>query len=90
MIADPSKELDALSRMTAEQMAMPFPPGFRGLDVDHQDLVMPDADAHGYAASALEGPLSEQHRTGLTHMRRVNAGDHAQPHRRRFARPATR
>lgn len=59
---------DALSRMTAEHMAMPFPSGFRGRDVEDQDMVMLDADAHGYAASVLAGPLCEQHRAGLTRL----------------------
>lgn len=27
------EKLDALSRMTTEHMALPFPPGFRGLDM---------------------------------------------------------
>ncbi|MEU1520256.1 hypothetical protein ABZ490_50565 [Streptomyces sp. NPDC005811] len=68
-IADMLEEkLDALSRMTAMHMTMPFPPGFRGLDVEDQDMVMLDADAHGYAASVLEGPLSERHRADLTRL----------------------
>ncbi|MFD5482735.1 hypothetical protein [Streptomyces hawaiiensis] len=51
---------DVLSRMTAEHMAMPFPPGFRGLDIEDQDMVMLDADAHGcYATRVLEGSLTE-------------------------------
>ncbi|WP_266402332.1 hypothetical protein [Streptomyces sp. NBC_01275] len=65
------EKLDALSRMTAEHMAMPFPPGFRGLDVEDQDMVMLDADAYGYAASVLKGPLSEQHRESLTRLTAV-------------------
>ncbi|MEU9240570.1 hypothetical protein [Streptomyces sp. NPDC048385] len=31
-------------------------------------MVILDADAHGYAASVLQGPLSEQHRAGLTRL----------------------
>ncbi|AJE42781.1 hypothetical protein [Streptomyces nodosus] len=57
--------------MTAEHMALPFPPGFRGLDIEGQDMVMLDADAYGYATSALERPLTEQHRAGLTQLTAV-------------------
>ncbi|WP_327184814.1 hypothetical protein [Streptomyces sp. NBC_01334] len=59
---------DALSRMAAAHMAMPFPPGFRGLDVEDQDMVSLDADVYGYAASVLAGPLSERHREGLARL----------------------
>ena len=45
---------------------MPFPPGFRGLDIENQDMVMLDADARGYATSVLKGPLTERHHAGLT------------------------
>ncbi|WP_157875912.1 hypothetical protein [Peterkaempfera griseoplana] len=45
------EKLDALSQMAAKHMAMPFPPGLRGLDIDGQDMVMLDADAYGYAAA---------------------------------------
>ncbi|MEV4925005.1 hypothetical protein [Streptomyces roseoverticillatus] len=65
------EKLDALSRMTTEHMALPFPPGFRGLDIEDQDMVMLDADAYGYAASVLKGPLTEQRRAGLTRMTAV-------------------
>jgi hypothetical protein len=69
MIADMFEEKwDALSRMTAEHMAMPFPPGFRGLVIEDQDMVMLDADAYGYASSVLKGPLTEQHRAALTRL----------------------
>ncbi|MEU1181553.1 hypothetical protein ABZ464_28705 [Streptomyces sp. NPDC005820] len=69
MIADVFEEKwDALVRMTAEHMAMPFPPGFRGLEVEDRDMVMLDADAQGYAASVVKGPLSERHREGLTRL----------------------
>ncbi len=69
MIAGMLEErLDALSRMTAEHMAMPFPPGFRGLDVEDQDMVMLDADAYGYATNVLKRPLTEQHRAALTRL----------------------
>lgn len=72
MIADMFEEkLDALSRMTAEHMAMPFPPGFRGLDIEDQNMVMLDADAYGYATSVLEGPLIEEHRAALTRLTAV-------------------
>ncbi|MFF8896045.1 hypothetical protein ACF082_00930 [Streptomyces lydicus] len=59
------EKLNALSQMTAEHMAMPFPPGFRGLDIEDQDMVMLDADAYAYAAGVLKSPLTEQHRAGL-------------------------
>ncbi|MGW3210084.1 hypothetical protein [Streptomyces sp. NPDC001135] len=62
------EKLDALSRMTAEHMTMPFPPGFRGLDIEDEDMVMLDADAYGYATSVLKGPLAEQHRAALTQL----------------------
>ncbi|SEG75341.1 hypothetical protein SAMN05444920_104279 [Nonomuraea solani] len=65
------EKLDALSRMMAEHMANPFPPGFRGLDIEGRDMVMLDADAYSYAAGVLEGPLSEQHRAGLTRLTSV-------------------
>ncbi|MGN9847376.1 hypothetical protein ACTMTI_55840 [Nonomuraea sp. H19] len=65
------EKLDALSQMMAEHMAMPFPPGFRGLDIEDQDMAMLDADAYGLAAGVLKGPLSEQHRSGLTRLTSV-------------------
>ncbi|WP_328780725.1 hypothetical protein OHT68_17640 [Streptomyces canus] len=71
------EKMDALSRMTAEALALPFPPGFRGLDIEDQDMVMLDADAHGYATSVLKGPLSEQQRAGLTRL--VSAFDNVLP-----------
>jgi hypothetical protein len=72
MIADMFEEkLDALSRMTAEHMALPFPPGFRGLDIEDQDMVMLDADVYGYATSVLKGPLTERQRTGLMRLAAV-------------------
>ncbi|MFJ8085385.1 hypothetical protein ACIQ6Y_32985 [Streptomyces sp. NPDC096205] len=67
----PEEKSDALSRMTAEHMARPFPPGFRGLDIEGQDMVLLDADAYGYAMGVLDGPLSEQHRAGLMRMAAV-------------------
>ena len=65
------EKLDKLSQMMAEHMAMPFPPGFRGLHIEDQDMVMLDADAYGYAADVLKGPLSEQRRAGLTRLTSV-------------------
>ncbi|MEV4014389.1 hypothetical protein AB0J35_28195 [Nonomuraea angiospora] len=62
------EKLDALSQMMAEHMALPFPPGFRGLDIEDEDMVMLDADAHGFAAGVLKGPLSAQHHSGLTRL----------------------
>ena len=59
------EKLDALSRMMAEHMAMPFPPGFRGLEIEDQDMVMLDADAYGYAQGVLKGPLDGQRGRGL-------------------------
>jgi hypothetical protein len=49
------QKLDALSQVTAEHMAMPFPPGFRGLEIEDEDMVMLDADAYGYAQGVLNG-----------------------------------
>lgn len=61
------EKLDALAQMMAEHMARPFPPGFRGLDVEGRDMVMLDSDAYAYAACVHEGLLSEQARlTRLT------------------------
>ncbi|MEV5573963.1 hypothetical protein AB0L06_28330 [Spirillospora sp. NPDC052269] len=62
------EKVDALTRMVIEHRAMPFPPGFRGLDVEDQDMVMLDADAHGYADSVVKGPLDEMRRVGLTRL----------------------
>lgn len=59
------KKLDALSQMVAECGAMPFPKGFRGLDIEDQDMVMLDADTAGYASRVLKGPLPEPARGGL-------------------------
>jgi hypothetical protein len=66
-----AEKLDALSRMTADHMSRPFPPGFRGLEIEDQDMVMLDADAYGYATSVLNGPLAEQHRPGLMRLTAV-------------------
>jgi hypothetical protein len=72
MITDMFEEkLDALSRMVAEHVARPFPSGFRGLDIEGQDMVMLDADVGGYATSVLKGPLSERHRAGLMRLTAV-------------------
>ncbi|MFD8847651.1 hypothetical protein [Streptomyces sp. NPDC059604] len=54
--------------MMAEHMARPFPTGFRGLDVEGQDMVMLDSDAYAYAACVHEGLLSEQARVRLTRL----------------------
>ncbi|MGW3045994.1 hypothetical protein ACWC9T_39705 [Kitasatospora sp. NPDC001159] len=43
--------------MMDEYRAMPFPNGFRGLDIGDQDMVMLDADTAGYVYRVLEGPL---------------------------------
>ncbi|BCJ64849.1 hypothetical protein [Polymorphospora rubra] len=65
------EKLDALSQMVAEHMAMPFPPSFRGLDIEGQDMVLLDADAYGYASSALKDPLDEQRRAGFLRLTAV-------------------
>jgi hypothetical protein len=65
------EKLDALSQVLAEHMAMPFPPGFRGLDIEDQDMVMLDADAYGYALGVLQGPLDEQRGGGLIRLTAV-------------------
>lgn len=62
------EKLDALAQMMAEHMARPFPPGFRGLDVEGRDMVMLDSDAYAYAACVHEGLLSEQARVRLTRL----------------------
>ncbi|MGO4462740.1 hypothetical protein AB4039_36470 [Streptomyces sp. M-16] len=59
------KKLDALAQMMDEYRAMPFPNGFRGLDVEDQDMVMLDADTAGYVYRVLDGPLPEPSRGGL-------------------------
>ncbi|MEE1768777.1 hypothetical protein PUR34_11545 [Streptomyces sp. JV185] len=59
---------DALAQMLAEHMARPFPPGFRGLDVEGRDMVMLDSDAYAYAACVHEGMLSEQARVRLARL----------------------
>ncbi|MFC9751360.1 hypothetical protein [Streptomyces niveus] len=59
------KRLDALAQMMDEYLAMPFPNGFRGLDVEGQDMVMLDADTAGYVYRVLDGPLPEPSREGL-------------------------
>ncbi|MFE5407109.1 hypothetical protein ACFQ9Z_38765 [Streptomyces sp. NPDC056580] len=50
---------------------MPFPPGFRSLDIEDQDMVMLDADAYGYAQGVLKGPLDEQRGRGLIRLTAV-------------------
>lgn len=65
------EKLEALSQMMAEHMAMPFPPDFRGLDIEGQDMVLLDADAYGYASVALNGPLDHQRRAGLLRLTAV-------------------
>ncbi|MEU4507322.1 hypothetical protein [Streptomyces sp. NPDC024089] len=62
------EKLDALAQMMAEHMARPFPTGFRGLDVEGQDMVMLDSDAYAYAACVHEGLLSEQARVRRTRL----------------------
>lgn len=47
-------KLDLLSRMTATHMTRPFPPGFRGLDIEGHDRVMLDTDSCGYAVTVPE------------------------------------
>lgn len=65
------EKLGVLSRKAAKHMAWPFPPGFRGLDIEDQDMVRLDADAYGYATSVLKGPLTERQRAGLTRLTAV-------------------
>lgn len=71
------EKLDALSQMMDEYRAMPFPGGFRGLDIQGQDMVMLDADTAGYASRVLKGPLAEPSRGGL--MRLVGAFEKVLP-----------
>ncbi|WP_328433138.1 hypothetical protein [Streptomyces sp. NBC_00425] len=65
------EKVDALRQRMAEHMAMPFPPGFRGLDIESQDMVMLDADAYGYALGVVKGPLNERRRAGLSRLMTV-------------------
>ncbi|WP_405409737.1 hypothetical protein [Streptomyces decoyicus] len=65
------EKLDALSQMMAEHMALSFPPGFRGLDLEDQDMVMLGADVYGYALGVLKGPLDEQRGKGLIRLTAV-------------------
>ncbi|MFH8337091.1 hypothetical protein [Streptomyces sp. AM6-12] len=65
------EKVNALSWMTAEHASRPFPPGFRGLEIEGEDMVMLDADAYGYATSVLKGPLAEQQRSGLAQLTTV-------------------
>ncbi|PRX59863.1 hypothetical protein B0I32_1182 [Nonomuraea fuscirosea] len=62
------EKLDTLSQMMAQHMARPFPPGFRGLNIEDEDMVMLDADAYGWATRVLKGPLSAQYRSGLAQL----------------------
>ena len=59
------EKFDALSQMMAEHMARPFPPGFRGMDIEDQDMVMMYADVYAVAARVLERPLDQQSRLRL-------------------------
>ncbi|MDX2544739.1 hypothetical protein ACOT81_20185 [Streptomyces sp. WI04-05B] len=62
------EKLDVLAQVMAGHMARPFPSGFRGLDVQGQDMVLLDADIYGLAAVVREGPLGEQNRAALTRL----------------------
>ncbi|WP_198035342.1 hypothetical protein [Streptacidiphilus rugosus] len=73
------EKLDALSQMMAEHMAMPFPPGFRGLDIKDQDMVMLGADTYGYCLGVLKGPLDEHGGRGLIRLMAVFEGVLAAP-----------
>ncbi|WP_214320616.1 hypothetical protein [Nonomuraea sediminis] len=59
------EKLDALAQLMAEHLAAPFPPGFRGLAIEGEEMVLLDADAYGYASGVLKGSLNEQRRAGL-------------------------
>ncbi|MGW6015596.1 hypothetical protein [Streptomyces sp. NPDC055210] len=67
----PEEKVDALTQRMAEHMAMPFPPGFRGLAIEGQNMVMLDADACGHALGVVKGSLNEQRRAGLTRLMTV-------------------
>ncbi|MFD9130177.1 hypothetical protein [Kitasatospora sp. NPDC059571] len=67
------ERLNALSQMMAEHMAMPFPPRFRGLEIEDEDMVMLDADAYGYAQGVLNGLLDQQRAKGLIRLTAVFA-----------------
>lgn len=62
------EKIDELGQMMTEHMARPFPPGFRGLDVEGRDMVMLDSDAYAYAACVHDGLPSEQDRVRLTRL----------------------
>ncbi len=68
------EKLDALSQMMADHTAMPFPPGFRGLDIEDQDMMMLGADTSGYCLGVLKGPLDEQRGRGLIRLTAVFEG----------------
>ncbi|MFF8773352.1 hypothetical protein [Kitasatospora sp. NPDC015120] len=61
-------KLGALAQMMAEHMARPFPPGFRGLDIEGRDMVMLDSDAYAYAACVHADLLGEQAHARLTRL----------------------
>ena len=61
-------KLDTLARMMAEHMAAPFPPGFRGRDVEGRCMVLLDADTYGSAAPVVKRPLGERERAVLTRL----------------------
>lgn len=65
------EKIDVLAQMMAGHMARPFPPGFRGRDIEGQDMVLLDADAYAYAACALEGSLDERRHAGLLRLAAV-------------------
>ncbi|WP_405859772.1 hypothetical protein OG407_19795 [Streptomyces sp. NBC_01515] len=58
-------QLDTLSRMMAQHLATPFPPGVRGMEIAGEDLVLLDANAYGYISGVRDGPLDERRRAGL-------------------------
>ncbi|MFI1105823.1 hypothetical protein [Streptomyces melanogenes] len=68
------EKLEELAQMMADHLARPFPPDYRGLDVEGRDMVLLDADAYGYAAGVREGRLSEKQRAGLMRLTSAFAG----------------
>ncbi|GAA1387677.1 hypothetical protein GCM10009639_13000 [Kitasatospora putterlickiae] len=62
------EKLGALAQMMAEHMARPFPPDFRGVDIEGWDMVMLDSDAYAYATCVHEDLLSEQAHARLTRL----------------------
>jgi hypothetical protein len=51
---------DRLLLLWEEHVRAPFPPRFRGRDIDGEDMVVLDSDIAGCVSSALSGHLDER------------------------------